>query len=103
MPVPTEAELSRAVELSAAVRAEIGRAVVGQESVLDEVVGAFIAGGHVLVEGVPGLGKTLIVLALARTFGGRSVRLQFTPDLMPSDVVGPVSYTHLTLPTICSV
>jgi len=88
MPVPTEAELSRAVELSAAVRAEIGRAVVGQESVLDEVVGAFIAGGHVLVEGVPGLGKTLIVLALARTFGGRSVRLQFTPDLMPSDVVG---------------
>jgi MoxR-like ATPase len=88
MPVPTESELSRAVEMAAAVRAEIGRAVVGQESVLDEVVGAFFAGGHVLVEGVPGLGKTLIVLALARTFGGRSVRLQFTPDLMPSDVVG---------------
>ena len=88
MPVPSEAELSRAVELATAVRAEIGRAVVGQESVLDEVVGAFFAGGHVLVEGVPGLGKTLIVLALARTFGGRSVRLQFTPDLMPSDVVG---------------
>jgi MoxR-like ATPase len=88
MPVPTESELSRAVELAAAVRAEIARAVVGQESVLDEVVGAFFAGGHVLVEGVPGLGKTLIVLALARTFGGRSVRLQFTPDLMPSDVVG---------------
>ncbi|HEX5041731.1 MAG TPA: MoxR family ATPase [Candidatus Polarisedimenticolaceae bacterium] len=88
MPVPTESELSRAVELAAAVRAEIGRAVVGQESVLDEVVAAFFAGGHVLVEGVPGLGKTLIVLALARTFGGRSVRLQFTPDLMPSDVVG---------------
>ena len=88
MPVPTEAELSRAVELATAVRAEIGRAVVGQESVLDEVVAAFFAGGHVLIEGVPGLGKTLIVLALARTFGGRSVRLQFTPDLMPSDVVG---------------
>jgi len=88
MTVPTGAELSRAVELAAAVRAEIGRAVVGQESVLDEVVAAFFAAGHVLVEGVPGLGKTLIVLALARTFGGRSVRLQFTPDLMPSDVVG---------------
>jgi len=88
MTVPTGAELTRAVELAAAVRAEIGRAVVGQESVLDEVVAAFLAAGHVLVEGVPGLGKTLIVLALARTFGGRSVRLQFTPDLMPSDVVG---------------
>jgi MoxR-like ATPase len=88
MPVPTESELSRAVELAASVRAEIGRAVVGQESVLDEVVAAFFAGGHVLLEGVPGLGKTLIVLALSRTFGGRSVRLQFTPDLMPSDVVG---------------
>ncbi len=88
MGVPTESELSRAVELAAAVRTEIGRAVVGQETVLDEVVAAFFAGGHVLLEGVPGLGKTLIVLALARTFGGRSVRLQFTPDLMPSDVVG---------------
>ncbi|HET9298415.1 MAG TPA: MoxR family ATPase [Candidatus Polarisedimenticolaceae bacterium] len=88
MPVPTESELSRAVELAASVRTEIGRAVVGQETVLDEVVAAFFAGGHVLLEGVPGLGKTLIVLALARTFGGRSVRLQFTPDLMPSDVVG---------------
>jgi MoxR-like ATPase len=85
---PTETELARAVELGAAVRAEIGRAVVGQEQVLDEVVAAFFAGGHVLLEGVPGLGKTLIVLALARSFGGRSVRLQFTPDLMPSDVVG---------------
>ncbi|MBI3448382.1 MAG: AAA family ATPase [Acidobacteria bacterium] len=55
---------------------------------IDQMVIAFLAAGHVLLEGVPGVGKTLTVLAMARTFGGRFARIQFTPDLMPSDVVG---------------
>ena len=77
-----------ALDAVAAMRTEIGKAVVGQDAVVDQVLCAFLAGGNVLVEGVPGLGKTLLVLALARTFGGHFARIQFTPDLMPSDVTG---------------
>jgi len=61
---------------------------LGQTAVLDQVIAALLAGGHVLLEGKPGLGKTQLVLALARTFGGAFRRIQFTPDLMPSDVTG---------------
>jgi len=86
------AALARAAELVAAVRNEVRRAFVGQERVVDETLIAFLAGGHVLLEGVPGLGKTLLVVALARTFGGQFARVQFTPDLMPSDVVGHAMY-----------
>ncbi len=71
-----------------AVRAQIGRAVVGQQDVIDQVLIALLGAGHVLIEGVPGLGKTLLVRALAKTFGGQFARIQFTPDLMPSDVTG---------------
>ncbi|MCO4768592.1 MAG: MoxR family ATPase [Deltaproteobacteria bacterium] len=70
------------------IRDEVGRVVVGQDDAITHVVAALLAGGHVLLEGVPGLGKTLLVLALARTFGGGFGRVQFTPDLMPSDVTG---------------
>lgn len=70
------------------IRDEVSRVVVGQSAAITHVVAALIAGGHVLLEGVPGLGKTLLVLALARTFGGNFARVQFTPDLMPSDVTG---------------
>ena len=70
------------------IRAELGRVVLGQGSVIDQVLITFLAGGHALLEGVPGLGKTLLVLALSRTIGGRFSRIQFTPDLMPSDVTG---------------
>jgi len=88
-PVPAGPDdLARAAELVAAMRREISRAVVGQDRVIDLVLTALLAGGHVLVEGVPGLGKTLLVLALARTFDGRFTRIQFTPDLMPTDVTG---------------
>jgi MoxR-like ATPase len=67
---------------------EIRRAVVGQQEVIDQVLACMLAGGHVLVEGVPGLGKTLLVRALAKTFAGQFSRIQFTPDLMPADVMG---------------
>ena len=85
-------ELARASERVARMRAEVGRVVIGQAEEVEQVLLAFLAGGHVLIEGVPGLGKTLLVLALARTFGGKFARVQFTPDLMPSDVTGHVVY-----------
>jgi len=72
----------------AAVRAEVGKAFIGQMEVLDQILVALLAGGHVLVEGVPGLGKTLLVRALSAALGCEYARVQFTPDLMPSDVCG---------------
>jgi len=74
------------------LRNEIARAVVGQSRVIDQVLIALLASGHVLIEGVPGLGKTLLVRALAKTFSGTFSRIQFTPDLMPSDVTGHAMY-----------
>jgi len=72
----------------AAVRQELGRVIVGHESLLDLVVTALVAGGHVLLEGVPGLGKTLLVRTLAQALDLRFSRIQFTPDLMPADILG---------------
>jgi MoxR-like ATPase len=87
-PPPAAGDLSAASGLANRIRDEVSRVVVGQDDAITHVVAALIAGGHVLLEGVPGLGKTLLVLALARTFGGEFARVQFTPDLMPSDVTG---------------
>ena len=70
------------------MRHEIRGVILGQETVIDQVLAALLAGGHVLLEGKPGLGKTYLVTTLASTFGGASGRIQFTPDLMPSDVTG---------------
>jgi MoxR-like ATPase len=70
------------------IRAEVGRAVIGQEEVVEHVLIAVLARGHVLLEGAPGLGKTLLVRTLGRVLGCESKRIQFTPDLMPSDVTG---------------
>jgi MoxR-like ATPase len=66
----------------------VGRTVIGQRHVIRETIVALIAGGHVLVEGLPGLGKTLLVRSLSSAVGGEFSRVQFTPDLMPSDITG---------------
>ncbi|WP_335342832.1 AAA family ATPase, partial [Sedimenticola sp.] len=71
---------------------EVQRAVIGQTRVIREVIVGLLAAGHVLVEGVPGLGKTLLVRALAAAVGGHFSRVQFTPDLMPSDISGHVMF-----------
>jgi MoxR-like ATPase len=71
-----------------ALRREIGRVVIGQESVIDELLLAVLAGGHALLEGVPGLAKTLLVRTLAEATDLSFRRIQFTPDLMPSDILG---------------
>lgn len=71
---------------------EIGRAIIGQKQVIRDTTVALLAGGHVLVEGVPGLGKTLLVRSLAASIGGVFNRVQFTPDLMPSDISGHIMF-----------
>lgn len=86
-PVP-QASAPSVLEDVARMREEIRKVILGQDEAVDMVLTAFLASGHVLIEGVPGLGKTMLVLALARTFGGTSRRVQFTPDLMPTDVTG---------------
>jgi MoxR-like ATPase len=72
----------------AAVREQVAKAFIGQPEVLDQILIALLAGGHVLIEGVPGLGKTLLVRALSQALSLDFARVQFTPDLMPSDVSG---------------
>jgi MoxR-like ATPase len=103
-PVPTEigteagvetgTETMAGVEAAAAtlvsVKAEIAKAFIGQTELVDHALITLLAGGHLLVEGVPGLGKTLLVRCLARAIGGESKRVQFTPDLMPSDITGNI-------------
>jgi MoxR-like ATPase len=74
--------------LAGAVASEVGKAFLGQEEVVEQCMAAVLADGHVLVEGVPGLAKTLLVRCLAATMGLGFGRIQFTPDLMPSDVTG---------------
>jgi len=70
------------------IRREIGKIIVGHQDVVDGVLMALLAGGHVLLEGVPGLGKTTLLRTLGRTLQLRYSRIQFTPDLMPADIVG---------------
>ncbi len=84
----TTMQADQASELITAIKTEISHAVVGQSDVIHQTLIALIAGGNVLIEGVPGLGKTLLVRALAQTFEGQFSRIQFTPDLMPADVTG---------------
>ena len=74
------------------LRQHINSRLIGQAKVVDQVLIALLAGGHVLIEGVPGLGKTLLVQTLSAGIGGKFKRIQFTPDLMPGDVTGHVMF-----------
>jgi MoxR-like ATPase len=78
------------------IKAQIGRVIVGQEDMLDQLLIALFTGGHVLLEGVPGIAKTLTAKLLARTVDTGFSRIQFTPDLMPADVVGTPVYNMKT-------
>jgi MoxR-like ATPase len=75
-----------------AVRDEVGKVVVGQDGILAGVIAALLVNGHVLLEGVPGVAKTLLAKTLAAAFDMRFTRVQFTPDLMPADVIGQSIY-----------
>ena len=94
-PTPTSLEES-AREALLALRAEIGKAVVGQDGVISGLVIALLCRGHVLLEGVPGVAKTLLVRALAAALQLEFKRVQFTPDLMPGDVTGSLVYDART-------
>ncbi len=75
------------------LRAEIGQAVIGQDAVIERLLVALLANGHVLLEGMPGLAKTLLIKSLGTALGVQFERIQFTPDLLPSDVVGTMIFS----------
>jgi MoxR-like ATPase len=91
-PGPAAAALQQAWSSAQELRNEIGKALIGQREVLDQVLISLFAAGHVLIEGVPGLGKTLLVRALSRCMTANFARIQFTSDLMPSDITGHAIY-----------
>ena len=74
------------------IKKEVGKAVIGQETIVERMLVALLADGHVLLEGMPGLAKTLLIRSLGTALGLQFERIQFTPDLLPSDVVGTMVY-----------
>jgi MoxR-like ATPase len=82
--------------LTAAIVEEVGRRVVGQEAMVERLLVGLLTGGHVLLEGVPGLAKTLAVSTLAETIRTSFQRIQFTPDLLPADIIGTMIYDQRT-------
>ncbi len=84
----TEADVQALLARLPRLRAEIAKAIVGQQAVVEDLLTAFLAGSHCLLEGLPGLGKTLLIRSLAQAVQLTFHRIQFTPDLMPSDIVG---------------
>ncbi len=87
-PSPAESEVELFKATFRRIKNELGKMIVGQQEIIDGVLVAFFAGGHVLLEGVPGLGKTMLVRTLASAMDLKFSRVQFTPDLMPADIVG---------------
>jgi len=86
--VPSVASPQAAIDQLNQIRREIGKVIVGQQEVVDGVLICLLAGGHVLLEGVPGLGKTTLLRTLSRVLHLKYSRIQFTPDLMPADIIG---------------
>ena len=89
-----QSKISDASAFIRPLRTEIGRIVAGQEQLVDRVLLSLIANGHLLLEGVPGLAKTLLVKTVAQALDGEFSRIQFTPDLLPSDVIGTTIYNQ---------
>ena len=89
-------ELTEFMESISQVRAEVKKIIVGQDSTVDMLIAAVLADGHILIEGVPGIAKTLIAKIIARTISADFARIQFTPDLMPSDILGTSVYNMKT-------
>lgn len=87
-PPPNRPDVSQVQQAATAVKAELRKVIIGQEVLLNQLVAALFSGGHVLIEGFPGIAKTLTAKLLARTLQVEFSRIQFTPDLMPSDIVG---------------
>ncbi len=96
MKVITKAELDECFEYINKCRAEVAKRVIGQKEIVDGIIMALIAGGHVLLEGVPGLAKTLAVKTFADISGLEYKRIQFTPDLLPADISGTLIYEQAT-------
>ena len=84
--------IERAGATLSRVRTEVGRAVVGQQTMIDRLLVGLLTGGHVLLEGVPGLAKTLAVKSLSDSLSLKFRRIQFTPDLLPADLTGTMIY-----------
>ncbi len=95
---PDEAAISAFMDVAQRLERELCSIVVGQERVIRELLLALLAGGHVLLEGVPGLGKTLLVRTLSDALDLKFARIQFTPDLMPADIVGTTIVTEQSDP-----
>ena len=87
MALPEE-RIKEFIRVFRSIEDEVGRVIVGQREIVRKVLTSFFAGGHVLLEGAPGLGKTLLVKTLSHALGLNFKRIQFTPDLMPSDIIG---------------
>src|SRR3989304_6972913 len=97
-------------DLNQRLELEMGKAIIGQKQVIEQLIVCFLSGGHCLLEGVPGIAKTLLAKSLAAALGGVFHRIQFTPDLMPSDILGtnvfnPESRTFLFVkgPVFCDL
>ena len=91
--VPSDSEIKEVSELIKLVKIELAKTVIGQEEIIEAFICALLCDGHVLLEGVPGIAKTLIVKTLAKASGCSVKRIQFTVDLLPSDIVGLTTYT----------
>lgn len=86
-------DLAAGLEKITALRAQVAKVIVGQSNMVTKLIVGILSGGHILVEGVPGLAKTTVIKAIADAIGGSFNRIQFTPDLLPSDIVGTEMYS----------